>query len=194
MPERNQVYHAIDTERSYQEQKWGRNHDEGHDVPAWLCFIQHHLNLAIAAASTSKDQTEALHQVRKIAALAVSCMEVLGAPVRQLNVPVNQCDIQRSKDCPAPAKLNPLLREAEDMLRDSSFCDHSFFENVVFHIKELMQLRHEVKQLWQERSGVEAWQRLYTKLSNEHKQLKTWYDEALKKHGDLKTKLEDLSR
>lgn len=79
--ERPEVYKLIDEERDYQTEKWG-NHDEGHGVPAWLCFLQHYVNCAIAEATTLGDATAALSQVRKIAALAVSCIEVHGAPSR----------------------------------------------------------------------------------------------------------------
>jgi hypothetical protein len=68
---RQRVYEAIDEERSYQEKWGGYEVDDKHDVWSWLSFMRRYLRKA-------EDQDTvcgALDNVRKVAALAVVCME-----------------------------------------------------------------------------------------------------------------------
>lgn len=69
------VYNAIDDERDYQDSLWcGKN-----DVSGYLTMIREYSRRADVAFTDNKGDHEALHVVRKIAALAVRCMEVHGA-------------------------------------------------------------------------------------------------------------------
>ncbi|MBS1722675.1 MAG: hypothetical protein JSS66_06650 [Armatimonadetes bacterium] len=40
MDTRQTIYDAIDREREYQDEVWGRGHDEKHDLPAWLLIMR----------------------------------------------------------------------------------------------------------------------------------------------------------
>lgn len=93
MTPRKEVYEAIDTERDYQNQRWGVTPGEPtghnpHSVTEWLAYMQHYVNagLAIATMSSKKDDPDArraLEFVRKVAALGVVAMEQHGAPRRE---------------------------------------------------------------------------------------------------------------
>lgn len=75
---RKQVYEAIDTERAYQDRKWGgENHDEQHCVADWVIFMNKHIADAMMAVY-NLDNVTAMDSVRKIAALAVAAMENRG--------------------------------------------------------------------------------------------------------------------
>lgn len=79
---REEVYKAIDTERSYQNAKWGGDfHDEQHTLAEWLLFIEMQLNEAKLNIYNSND---ARGNLRKIAALSVAAGEYIGMP-RRLN-------------------------------------------------------------------------------------------------------------
>lgn len=72
---RSVVYTVIDGERDYQDDRFG---DNPHTVTEFLCFMQHYLSEAIKKVSTTSGDDCALPEVRKIAALAVVCMEQNG--------------------------------------------------------------------------------------------------------------------
>jgi hypothetical protein len=89
---REEVYKLIDGERDYQESRWD-NHaekrsgkpdilDENKSLAEWLIYLEFHLNEAKHAvyALESKKAKEA---IRKIAALAVVCMEYNDCPPRK---------------------------------------------------------------------------------------------------------------
>lgn len=86
--ERRVVYGVIDGEREYQVWRWATSATKGteHSVHEFLRFMVHHAERA-EAVLCSTDEPEAseraLHEVRKIAALAVACMERHGAPSRE---------------------------------------------------------------------------------------------------------------
>lgn len=85
--ERSEVYKKIDAEREYQIKRW--TSDIGEDQipdsekqPAeWLNYIEFCLNEA-KRANYYLEKQETLANVRKIAALAVACLEVNGCPDR----------------------------------------------------------------------------------------------------------------
>lgn len=72
---------AIDEERNYQVQRWG---DKGANksIECYLTYIQHYLNEAIRQETTQPETNYSLHTIRKIAALAVACMEDNGVETR----------------------------------------------------------------------------------------------------------------
>lgn len=85
---RAQVFSAIDSERDYQEKKWGPNRDEHNSIADFILFMEHHLANARTAATTldgrdPKSVPIMLDYVRKVTALGVSCMETHGAPQRE---------------------------------------------------------------------------------------------------------------
>ena len=80
---RPRVFEAIDSERTYQKLKWGT--DEKNPVASYLTFMRYHMARAEELASTLHTHEEALHQIRKVTALGVACMEEHGAPLRDLD-------------------------------------------------------------------------------------------------------------
>lgn len=78
---RSEAYAAIDTERSYQDVKWGPLFDDNEwSVGDWLIFIERYVD---EAKNSIGNDNAALDSVRKVAGLAVACMEHHGAPKRQ---------------------------------------------------------------------------------------------------------------
>jgi hypothetical protein len=69
---RPDVYKLIDGERDYQDKKWGGEFDDkewsGGD---WIIFIERY----VAEAKSKIGYPDVMDSVRKIAALAVACME-----------------------------------------------------------------------------------------------------------------------
>lgn len=86
MASRAEVYAALDTERTYQIEKWGDDHDGGHTVTEFLVYMRDYVEEALHTVTREADETanpKALDIVRKVAALGVACMERHGAPVRR---------------------------------------------------------------------------------------------------------------
>lgn len=79
---REDVYESVSSEREYQVRKWGVDHDENESVGNFLIYLERHLQLAKDAYIDSMYESQALEHVRKVAALAVACMEQHGAPRR----------------------------------------------------------------------------------------------------------------
>lgn len=80
---REDVYKLIDGEREYQNSKPPRpKYDEDTSVGEWLIYIRHHLSKATESVYKLNERS-ALECVRKIAALAVACMENNETPYRQ---------------------------------------------------------------------------------------------------------------
>ena len=89
---RSVVYDAIDSERDYQDRLadtsngiYGTSFGT-HEIPAYLLFMQHYLDLAKARSSmdwSGECHPETLKIIRKIVALGVACMEEHGAFPRE---------------------------------------------------------------------------------------------------------------
>ena len=88
---RSEVYRLIDGEREYQ-QYWDRERkdfnlserDESLPVEAWILWMEDYLQQARRAATIeNRDKTVALETIRKVAALAVACMEFNETPPRK---------------------------------------------------------------------------------------------------------------
>ncbi len=71
---RERVYALIDGEREYQCEKHGTAMDPKHSVADWIIFMEAHL-IGAKAEVYDLNKPAALAQIRKIAALAVACME-----------------------------------------------------------------------------------------------------------------------
>jgi hypothetical protein len=88
---RQEVYALINGERAYQNAKWGPRDDQymaTHERPAdFVIYMERYLDAAKSALTDlpeSEAQTEALAAIRKVTALGIVCMEVNGAPARQI--------------------------------------------------------------------------------------------------------------
>lgn len=84
---REAAYAAIDTERDYQESKWGGSASSGEpgagrSIDEFALYIQGYANDLANVAAHTLDATEKLNFVRKVGGLAVACMEQHGAPHR----------------------------------------------------------------------------------------------------------------
>lgn len=81
MTERRELaYAAINSERDYQQRKWGPDELE-HELAAFVLYMSVYLAEAQKLA-TSASTIDALEPIRKVAGLAVACMEKHGAPKR----------------------------------------------------------------------------------------------------------------
>jgi len=85
--ERTEVYKCLDTERDYQDLRWSTRRtldgtpDEEKPPAEWINYMEHHISAAKKGVY-ELDTEEALAQVRKVAALAVRCLELHGCPER----------------------------------------------------------------------------------------------------------------
>ena len=83
--ERNNVYEAINSERNYQDEKWGVTNDPNYvsyEPSQFLIDIEIHLNKA-KLHNYNIDKISVMEELRKIASLAVKCGEVHGMPERR---------------------------------------------------------------------------------------------------------------
>ena len=81
--ERSEVYAVIDSERDYQDRKWGTIDQRPKQVGSWLTLMRAILTEAeMEWAHTDGDHT-ALDEIRKLAATAIACMEQHGATKRK---------------------------------------------------------------------------------------------------------------
>ncbi len=84
---RIQVYDAIESERAYQDAKWGGQvNDRTHSPTEWLVFIEDYVSEAKHLLSRNKDEIvrpQVMDIMRKITSMGVACMEVHGAPKRE---------------------------------------------------------------------------------------------------------------
>ena len=100
--ERAYVYKMIDTERTYQDSKWGKTKSGGQpgngerSVDEFALYIAGYTNDLVQLASHYGGQDVKLAAMRKVAALCVACFEQHGCPPRNTHV--------RSHQWPVPAK------------------------------------------------------------------------------------------
>jgi hypothetical protein len=74
---RDAVYAAIDSERDYQDLKFGGN---PHEIDAFATHIRQYSMVLDETATSPNDPRAKLAVVRKIAAICVRCMEQHGVP------------------------------------------------------------------------------------------------------------------
>jgi len=85
--ERTEVYKRLDTERLYQDLQWSTRRtldgtpDEQKPPAEWINYIEYHIGKAKESVYMLNDQ-DALAEIRKVAALAVRCIEIHGCPER----------------------------------------------------------------------------------------------------------------
>jgi hypothetical protein len=88
MPTREEVFHAIETERNYQDlviagdPRRHANSLPAHSVGDYLTMLATYLRKAQDAWTLNGGDELSLHEIRKIAGIAVHCMEDHGAPER----------------------------------------------------------------------------------------------------------------
>jgi hypothetical protein len=93
---REEVYSVIDTEREYQDWRWqgtasSQRRSSSHGatdrtLDEFILYIKGYADDLVNIASHSDDPNEKLHFVRKVAGLAVACMEAHGALPRKMPV------------------------------------------------------------------------------------------------------------
>lgn len=80
---REHVYAIIDTERDYQDSLGPDRTDKSQkSVGDYLVLLHHYSEQGIAAWAQNPGNREALREIRKVAAIAVRCMEEHGAEPR----------------------------------------------------------------------------------------------------------------
>ena len=79
---RERVYGAIDSERSFQDRKWGTIEEHPHEVGGWLTIMRALLRDAEAAWTTRASDYDALSEIRKVIATGVACCEQHGVSTR----------------------------------------------------------------------------------------------------------------
>lgn len=86
---REEVYKAVDTERDYQAQVISMDKSICGTIPKsvgdYLTMLTAYINRTNETWVSTPGSAASLHMVRKIAAVAVKCMEQHGAPFRNLN-------------------------------------------------------------------------------------------------------------
>ena len=94
---REDVYKAIDSEREYQDRRWGNTmsgdrvpgcHEQGGDrtVDEFILYIAGYTNDLVENASHFADTDVKLDIIRKVTALGVAAMEQHGAPLRLIPI------------------------------------------------------------------------------------------------------------
>jgi hypothetical protein len=92
MPTRQEVYAAIDSERSYQDRRWNSSTTASaglHSVSEFVLFMDDYLREAKTQLSRHGEPQAslmALETLRKIVGMGVACMEQHGSPMRRANI------------------------------------------------------------------------------------------------------------
>ena len=106
--ERSRVYQVIDDERDYQD-RLGPRADK--TVGDYLTLLDVYLQKAQTAWAMRPGTTPALVEIRKIAAIAVRCMEEHGAPFRISNAPWTDEQVKNLNDYQASGVIHPFTGE-----------------------------------------------------------------------------------
>ena len=77
------VLAAVKDERKWQDQKWGTIAEHPHEVGSWLTIMRQLLNDAEREYMSQRGDLGALHEIRKVCAVGVACMEQHGSPFRK---------------------------------------------------------------------------------------------------------------
>jgi hypothetical protein len=107
---RDQVFAAVDSERIYQELKWGKLEEHPQSVGAYLTLMRVHLADAEAAWARSSGDAMALDRLRRVLAIGVACGEQHGMLGRKFTPPSPQSDDWEShaESCHLSAPIVPL--------------------------------------------------------------------------------------
>ena len=84
MATRDEVYDAVNSERDYQD-RLGSDRTDGRNrtVGDYITMLQHYQGALVDAWTLNPGDEQALEVMRKIAGIAVHCMEDHGAPHRR---------------------------------------------------------------------------------------------------------------
>ncbi len=86
---REQVFNAISTERKYQAQIIASDKEICGTIPKslgdYLVMLNSYMNKTLEVWTNTPGNEASLHMIRKIAGIAVKCMEQHGAPFRKLS-------------------------------------------------------------------------------------------------------------
>lgn len=85
---KERAYEAIESERHYQDRKWGAVTEHTHEVAGWLTLMDVHLHRAKEAWASADGDRGALTALRKVLAIGVACAEQHGIPNRSPFQPV----------------------------------------------------------------------------------------------------------
>lgn len=80
--DRRRVYEAVDSERLFQDSKWGTISQHPHEVGGWITLMRKLLHDAEEAWSESAGDRGALAEIRKVIAVGVACCEQHGVESR----------------------------------------------------------------------------------------------------------------
>lgn len=83
-------HESIQTEREYQDRKWGSPAQHPHEVGAWLALMQVHLTKAMTEWAGANNDHTALIELRKVLAIGVACAEQHGLPHRAKGTPASE--------------------------------------------------------------------------------------------------------
>jgi hypothetical protein len=78
----DEVFEAISRERAFQNAKWGKPHDLGHNIPAWLLIARKELREAEDAWVEQTGDDKALEEILQTAAVLVACLQHHGVVER----------------------------------------------------------------------------------------------------------------
>lgn len=79
---RNEVYKIIDSERDYQDMKWGPQHDRHHEVESFVLYMEDYLQETRKNLSRNGGVEKGLDSLRKVVALGIACFESHGVSER----------------------------------------------------------------------------------------------------------------
>jgi hypothetical protein len=79
---RERVYNAIDSERDFQDRKWGTPDEHPHEVGGWITIMRKLLRDAEESWACSAGDVAALQEIRKVVAVGVACCEQHGVQTR----------------------------------------------------------------------------------------------------------------
>lgn len=84
--DRQDVYKAIDSERDYQDKKWGTKEYANHSPEEWFMYMEDYINEAKHILSREGYETcypKAMDIMRKVTAMGVAAMEKHGVANRE---------------------------------------------------------------------------------------------------------------
>lgn len=105
---RENVYSAIDSERDFQDARWGTVEQHPHEVGSWILIMEKLLADAREAWAGNAGDAKALDEIRKVAAVAVACGEQHGLPSRGM------VSTLRPSSQPNPYRKDGYVRAKED--------------------------------------------------------------------------------
>ena len=72
---RREIFDAIQSERDYQDNRWGTDFDDENTVNDWGTYVNQYVARATKMGATTDEQKQALV---KVAAIAVAALETIG--------------------------------------------------------------------------------------------------------------------